>query len=550
MYDADMKFYLTLFCILTSSIYLSGCSNSRFAKQTHAFVNIETGQNKAHLRSLVSLVTNEVEKYCVSLPDKTDYALVARLHCAKELLGRNDLSQQQRNFALSSYNLSLNALVRADKDGLLQNERVLIRYKNLAQFSFASDMIAIDNRLTPTIFGDIGLPISVHRQNKREGLDLYFPLEEVVKDATIVLGNIESVDGLAFELSLNIQHHSDNAHVTIGTNKYEAQRSPGAAYLSLIEKADIDDYNWLGLVSPSEAEKRRGVFAIGDISPHKIPIIMIHGLNSDPLIWRHLTMAILNDANLFAKYQIWHVYYPSGPPPFYSAARTRDNLRNLLKNINSTVLAQKAVVIGHSMGGIVAKLLTTQTSYELWDATFTERPENVVSAENIPVKDIFIFEPVFTNNTVFYLDTPFKGSEIANSVIGQVGAFLVSLPSEFTQLFKDFIDRVGTQILTDKMRPYLINYGPSSIHVLRPGHPLIDALYNLPSNGNSYTIIGSNGMLTCEVELSCSDVSDGVVNYLSANHTQATERIIVKSSHNSFKSEEAIQFILNKLRAE
>ena len=85
------------------------------------------------------------------------------------------------------------------------------------------------------------------------------------------------------------------------------------------------------------------------------------------------------------------------------------------------------------MGGVIAKLLATKADFELWDAAFTKRPSEVIKPENIPVKDIFMFEPVFENNTVFFLDTPFKGSEVANSAIGYIGAFLVSLPSEYVR---------------------------------------------------------------------------------------------------------------------
>ncbi|MGK0372642.1 MAG: hypothetical protein ACJAW1_002905, partial [Glaciecola sp.] len=125
---------------------------------------------------------------------------------------------------------------------------------------------------------------------------------------------------------------------------------------------------------------------------------------------------------------------------------------------------------------------------------------------------------------------------------------LVSLPSEFTQLFQDFIDRVGPDILTDKMRPFLINYGPSSVHVLRPGHPLMDTLYNMPVVGDSYAIIGSNGRLLCDDEISCASISDSVVSYSSANYMFANEKMIVPSSHNSFKSVQAIAFIVERLK--
>jgi len=249
-----------------------------------------------------------------------------------------------------------------------------------------------------------------------------------------------------------------------------------------------------------------------------------------------------------SRYQIWHIYYPSGPPPFYSALRTRDNLRSLLSEIDNHNLPDKAVIIGHSLGGVIAKLLATQTNFNLWDATFNKRPDNLLTAENATVRDIFIFEPVFKKNTVFFLDTPFKGSEAANSIIGYIGDFLVTLPSDFTHLFKDLIKRVGPHVITEKMRPFLIDYGPNSVQVLRPGHPLMNTLYDMPISGDSYAIIGSNGELKCENTTKCSAISDGVVSYDSANYRYAKENIIAPSSHNSFQSKEAIDFILSKLK--
>ena len=138
---------------------------------------------------------------------------------------------------------------------------------------------------------------------------------------------------------------------------------------------------------------------------------------------------------------------------------------------------------------------------------------------------------------------------MANSFIGQLGDLMVSLPQDFTQIFKRFLDRVGVEVLTKNMKPFLINYGPSSVHVLRPGHPLMVALQELPIQGDAYAIIGSNGALECVHNSDCAKVSDGVVSFYSANYAGAKERIIVFSEHNSFKSTQAIEFIVNKLRA-
>jgi len=115
-------------------------------------------------------------------------------------------------------------------------------------------------------------------------------------------------------------------------------------------------------------------------------------------------------------------------------------------------------------------------------------------------------------------------------------------------LFKNFIDKVGVNKLTVAMLPFLQNYGPDSVQVLRPNHPLMSALAEIPVAGNSFSVIGSTNALSCDSPLSCSTISDSVVSYDSAFMQDAQATIIVNSAHNSFKSPEAISFILNKLK--
>ena len=164
------------------------------------------------------------------------------------------------------------------------------------------------------------------------------------------------------------------------------------------------------------------------------------------------------------------------------------------------------------------------------------------------LRDIFIFNPVYKENTVFFLDTPHRGSEIANSLIGSLGSSLITLPFSFKALFKNFIEKVGVSRLTAAMLPFLQNYGPDSVQVLRPNHPLMTALADIPVEGESYSIIGSTSTLYCQSETECAAITDSVVSYSSAYLPEAKDTTIVNSSHNSFKSSQAIEFILDKLR--
>ncbi|MFA0082991.1 esterase/lipase family protein [Vibrio breoganii] len=543
-----IKQYHFISSLLFASL-LVGCSTSRFFELRPDKRVVEHELSVPPLPNLTDLTTSEVKSYCLSLPQYLDIALVLLVRCSQELLSRNDLNESSRSYAISAYNDALFALTTADRQQTDSKNRVELIYPTSDDFIFSDKIIAIDDRLKPAFFGDIGIPIVLNRENKRRGLDIYYPLEGIAQDATIVMTNVQKQND-TFKVTLDILINDNVSTIAIGSNHYALKHSPSSAYLTLIEKANIDEFDWLGFVSPSEAEKRRGVFSIGAISNKKIPLIMIHGLNSDPLIWRHLTMALLNEPELMSRYQIWHIYYPSGPPPFYTARRTRDDLRSMLQEIDNPQLSDNAVIIGHSMGGIIAKLLATKSNLRLWDATFNIPPAELLTHDNDTIKDIFIFDPVFKKSTVFFLDTPFKGSEVANSAIGYIGDFLVSLPIEFTDSFKVMIERVGPQVITKKMKPFLIDNGPNSVEVLRPGHPLMETLDDIPLAGSSYVIIGSDSELKCESSIECSMISDGVVGFDSANYSGAKEHVIVPSSHNSYQSEDAIEFILKKLKFE
>ncbi|GAA5143211.1 esterase/lipase family protein [Thalassotalea piscium] len=387
---------ITLFCFLA---LLASCSSSRFVEYQNSNEIIGKGGN-VQLVDLAAFSTQEVHTYCLSLPKLTDVGLGQLIHCTKTLLGRNNLSSNLRNYAISNYNYAIYHLLKNGNDGASSEGRVTLIHSNLNHFIFSEEMLAKDPSLQPKIFGELGIPVVFSRDNQQVGLDRYAPLEGVMKDATLIVSDIK-IRKKRFEVMLDLQFYSNHSNLMIGTNQYLLRHSPGAAYLALIEKADIDDYNWLGFVSPKQAEKRRGVFAIGGIFKDKIPLIMIHGLNSDPLIWRHLTMAILNEPSLMSRYQIWHIYYPSGPPPFYTASKTRDNLHSLLTEIGSNNLKEEAVIIGHSMGGVIAKLLAVKTDFSLWNTAFNQSPEHLLTENDVSLKNIFIFDPVFNLNTVF-----------------------------------------------------------------------------------------------------------------------------------------------------
>jgi hypothetical protein len=128
-----------------------------------------------------------------------------------------------------------------------------------------------------------------------------------------------------------------------------------------------------GSLNPGSFGGTRGLFLLEPYDSNKVPILMIHGLMSSPLTWKGLTNELLGDAYVRTHYQVWHYVYPTGQSLFYSAKGLRDSLDASKRAIALAHLPEPKpmVVIGHSMGGLLAKSLVCDSGDNLWDAVFT-----------------------------------------------------------------------------------------------------------------------------------------------------------------------------------
>jgi len=87
---------------------------------------------------------------------------------------------------------------------------------------------------------------------------------------------------------------------------------------------------------------------------------MINKLRGDPVIRKH--------------YQFWLYSYPTGYPFPYSAAILRHELDGVEKRFPKM---KPTVVIGHSMGGCISRLLLTDSGNKLWMNIFGCSPDDV-----------------------------------------------------------------------------------------------------------------------------------------------------------------------------
>lgn len=102
---------------------------------------------------------------------------------------------------------------------------------------------------------------------------------------------------------------------------------------------------------------------------NKIPVVFTHGLLSDPFTWAEMLNELRSRPGISERYQFWAYEYPTEQPFLASAANLRSQLKLLQQSLNpgqtDTALSQM-VLVGHSMGGLIAKLQITQSQDLLW----------------------------------------------------------------------------------------------------------------------------------------------------------------------------------------
>ncbi len=356
--------------------------------------------------------------------------------------------------------------------------------------------------------------------------------------------------GDRMEASLELLDVRKTARLTINGRSMPtaADFTAPYAYLAALGEKQIQHIGAQGMFSPGATRSLHRMILMEPYDPHKIPLVLVHGLWSNPSIWLPLTNEIEGDPVLRRSYQIWYFLYPSGEPFLWTAAMFRDALdqvRHALDPSGTNPAMNQMVLIGHSMGGLLVKTTVSASGTALWDSIFTVPPSklHVPQIERSRLEHALFFSPKPYVHRVIFLSTPQHGSRMAASIIGKLGSALVRLPHSFSQMLRD-VARHDPQDITPAMRAIFEKGGPDAVRALRPDHPVMKAFARLAIAPNVpfHTIIGDRGLD------GGTHASDGVVSWKSAHLAGAASETIVPCGHHSTANRQAMNTILYILR--
>src|SRR5262249_32602713 len=115
----------------------------------------------------------------------------------------------------------------------------------------------------------------------------------------------------------------------------------------------------------------------------KVPVVLVHGLWSTPSSWHRMTEALEVDQVLAGGLQFWTYGYSTGDPIPYSAylfRRDLDEARRMLDPDKTDPALDRMVLVGHSMGGLLTKMVAVDSGDRIWHVV-SDRPVGELMGE-------------------------------------------------------------------------------------------------------------------------------------------------------------------------
>jgi pimeloyl-ACP methyl ester carboxylesterase len=295
----------------------------------------------------------------------------------------------------------------------------------------------------------------------------------------------------------------------------------------LVAGEDLLRLDYLGFLRANKLTDRRGIHMVEPYEPGKIPVILIHGLLSSPITWAPLFNELRSDPLLRERFQFWACYYPTGHPFFGSATEVRADLSRLRADFDPDhrdAAFDHMVLIGHSMGGLIAKLITQEGGPDLWSIVSPKSLDDLElsAALRDRLRRSFFFQRETAVERVIFIGTPHHGATLSHSLPAWLGEHLVQFRTDIDQFAKEMKQRIPD-----------MSYGhmPTSVELLAPDSPALRILAARPPppGVHYHSVIGVEPKAWPLFRQR--EAGDGIVAYTSAHLDGVESELVVPASH-------------------
>jgi triacylglycerol esterase/lipase EstA (alpha/beta hydrolase family) len=326
--------------------------------------------------------------------------------------------------------------------------------------------------------------------------------------------------------------------VTMGRQTFPLAADFTVPVAVMLASSNVEKLGLARLLNPEKYAETARIARLQPYDPNKTVVLVVHGLNSTPATWTQMINTLRDNETIRRNYQFWFYSYPSGYPYMHAAALLRQQLDEIEQRFP---LKKKMVVVGHSMGGCISRLLITDVGDNLWMQYFGKPPTEVDMRPE--TKELLAKALIFNHRPevgrVIFVAAPLQGADLAAGWVGRLGAKLIKAPFTLAQAGADLL-----QSSTFKSTGQPLKRIPNSVDTLSPNNRFVKAINTFPLSSTIpyHSIVGDRGK-GGNKDHTKPVSSDGLVPYWSSYLPKAQSEVIVPSGHGAHQNPQAIQEI-------
>jgi pimeloyl-ACP methyl ester carboxylesterase len=392
---------------------------------------------------------------------------------------------------------------------------------------FPTDTLKIGGKFfkTYSTVNGLGAPIAVVGRTESSHFRQQYKLRRIYAPITAIVRFSGHKASLEFIDPLNAER------ITLNKQVFRLAADFDAPTALLIARERPERLGLSRVMNPQAYADTAMLTRLQQFDPARTPVIFVHGLQETGASWAPMIDSLRHDAAIRKYYQFWYFSYPSGYPYPYAAALFRRDLDGIKLTLPNH---KRIVLIGHSMGGLICRLMITDAADKIWRDFFATPPAKTPLSSDTrkTLEEALVFNHRPDVQRVIFISTPHRGSELATGWIGRIGAALVRTPQRFTSIYA----ATKPLLIADPAaRP--LNRMPNSVDTLEPNDRFVEAVNKVPiAHGIPYhSIMGDRGRGDTP------NSSDGVVPYWSSHLAGARSELIVNSDHGAQYNPQAIR---------
>jgi len=399
---------------------------------------------------------------------------------------------------------------------------------------FPTDTLKISGRFfkTSSRVSGIGAPLVAVGREENPQFRQQYKLRRVYAPATAVIQFSGQKADLKFVDPFQVER------VALDKRNFPLAVDFSAPTAMLIARERPERLGFARVINPQKYADTARLTQLQPFDPARTPVIFVHGLQETPASWTPMIDSLRNDPWIREHYQFWVYSYPSGYPYPYSAALFRQDLDGIHRAFPNH---KRVVLVGHSMGGMICRLMITDAGDKIWRDFFSTPPAKtpLTSDTRKLLEESLVFNHRPDVQRVIFISTPHRGSKIASGWIGRIGAALVRTPRLFTSVYAS-----TKPLLVSDPAARTLKRMPNSVDTLEPNDRFVEAVNKLPiTRGIPYnSIMGDRGRGDTP------NSSDGIVPYWSSHLAGAQSELIVDSGHDAQSNPKAIHDVARILK--